>query len=108
MTYQLNSPSLLVSLSAMRLKPFQIQMVSQKILQTLKTRQLVILKKSEPEVLKKMEEIFTADLKIEDDINREAEKLLDAYTAKMGDKIDKQLMFQMIKKQLIKDKGVVI
>lgn len=83
-------------------------MVSQKILQTLKTRQLVILKKSEPEVLKKMEEIFIADLKIEDEINREAEKLLDAYTAKMGDKIDKQLMFQMIKKQLIKDKGVVI
>jgi hypothetical protein len=92
----------------MRLKPFQVQMVSQKILQTLKTRQLVILKKSEPEVLKKMEEIFIADLKIEDEINREAEKLLDAYTAKMGDKIDKQLMFQMIKKQLIKDKGVVI
>ena len=83
-------------------------MVSQKILQTLKTRQLVILKKSEPEVLKKMEEIFIADLKIEDDINREAEKLLEAYTAKMGDKIDKQLMFQMIKKQLIKDRNVVI
>ncbi len=83
-------------------------MVSQKILQTLKTRQLVILKKSEPEVLKKMEEIFTADLKVEDDINREAEKLLEAYTAKMGDKIDRQKMFQMIKKQLIKDKNVVV
>ncbi|MBY0371598.1 DUF507 family protein [bacterium] len=92
----------------MRLKPFQIQMVSQKILQTLKTRQLVILKKSEPEVLKKMEEIFTADLKIEDALNIEAEKLLEAYTAKMGDKIDRQKMFQMIKKQLIKDRGLVI
>lgn len=83
-------------------------MVSQKILQTLKTRQLVILKKSEPEVLKKMEEIFVADLKVEDDINREAERLLEEYTAKMGDKIDRQKMFQMIKKQLIKDKNVVV
>lgn len=92
----------------MRLKPFQVKMVSQKILQTLKTRQLVILKKSEPEVLKKMEEIFIADLKVEDEINREAEKLLEAYTAKMGDKIDRQKMFQMIKKQLIKDKNVVV
>lgn len=92
----------------MRLKPFQVKMVSQKILQTLKTRQLVILKKSEPEVLKKMEEIFVADLKVEDDINREAERLLEEYTAKMGDKIDRQKMFQMIKKQLIKDKNVVV
>jgi hypothetical protein len=83
-------------------------MVSGKILQTLKTQQLIILKKSEPEVLNKMEEIFIADLKVEDDINREAEKILEAYTAKMGDKIDRQKMFQMIKKQLIKDKNVVV
>lgn len=92
----------------MRLKAFQIQMVSQKILTTLKTRQLVILKKSEPEVLKKMEEIFTADLKVEDALNQEVERLLEAYTAKLGDKIDRQKMFLMIKKQLIKDRGLVI
>ncbi len=83
-------------------------MVSQKILQALTSRQLAILKKSEPEVLKKMEEIFIADLRVEDDINREAEKILETYTAKMGDKIDRQKMFLMIKKQLIKDKNAVI
>ncbi len=92
----------------MRLKPFQVKMVTQKILQNLKTQQLVILRKSEPEVLKKMEEIFIADLRVEDDINREAEKLLETYTAQMGDKIDRQKMFQMIKKQLIKDKNVIV
>jgi hypothetical protein len=69
---------------------------------------LVILKKSEPEVLKKMEEIFIADLKVEDDLNREAEKLLETYAAQMGDKIDRQKMFLMIKKQLIKDRNLVI
>jgi hypothetical protein len=92
----------------MRLKPFQVKMVSAKILQTLKSQQLIILKKSEPEVLNKMEEIFISDLKVEDDVNREAEKILEAYTAKMGDKIDRQKMFQMIKKQLVKDKNLVI
>lgn len=92
----------------MRLKPFQVKMVSGKILQTLKSQQLIILKKSEPEVLNKMEEIFIADLRVEDDVNREAEKILEAYTAKMGDKIDRQKMFQMIKKQLVKDKNLVI
>ncbi len=92
----------------MRLKPFQVKMVSQKILLALKSRQLVILKKSEPEVLKKMEEIFIADLRVEDDLNREAEKLLETYAAQMGDKIDRQKMFLMIKKQLIKDRNLVI
>ncbi len=92
----------------MRLKPFQVKMVSQKILLALKSRQLVILKKSEQEVLKKMGEIFTADLKVEDDLNREAEKLLESYAAQMGDKIDRQKMFLMIKKQLIKDRNLVI
>lgn len=83
-------------------------MISQKILLTLKSRQLVILKKSEPEVLKKMEEIFIKDLKVEDDLNREAERLLEEYTAKAGDKIDRQKMFLLIKKQLIKDRNLVI
>jgi hypothetical protein len=60
------------------------------------------------DVLNKMQEIFIQDLKVEDAINREAEKILAQYEAQMGDKVDRQKMFQMIKKQLIKDKGVVI
>lgn len=92
----------------MRLKEFQVKQICQKVLQTLKASQLVTLKKSEADVLAKMEEIFIADLKVEDDINREAEKLLEQYTRTMGDKIDRQKMFQMIKKQLVKDRNVVI
>ena len=92
----------------MRLKEFQVKQICQKLLLTLRAKQLIILKKSEQEVLAKMAEIFIADLKVEDNINREAEKILDQYEKQMGDKIDRHKMFQMIKKQLIKDKGVVI
>jgi len=92
----------------MRLKEFQVKQICQKLLLTLRSKQLINLKKSEGEILAKMEEIFIKDLKVEDDINREAEKLLEQYTKQMGDKIDKQKMFQMIKKQLIKDKNVVV
>lgn len=92
----------------MRLKEFQVKQICQKLLVTLRTKQLVTLKRSEPEVLAKMEEVFIKDLKVEDDINREAEKILEQYTRKMGSQIDKQKMFQLIKKQLIKDKNVVI
>ena len=92
----------------MRLSEFQIKQVCQKLLTGLKTRQLIHVKKGDAEVLDKMREIFVADLKVEDQINREAEKILEQYAAKMGDKIDRQKMFQMIKKQLIKDKNLVI
>lgn len=92
----------------MRLKEIQVKQICQKILATLRAKQLVTLKKADTEVLAKMEHIFLADLKVEDDINREAEKILEQYTKQMGDKIDRQKMFQMIKKQLIKDRNVVV
>lgn len=92
----------------MRLKEFQVKQICQKLLLTLRAKQLINLKKSESEVLAMMEEIFIKDLRVEDDINREAEKILDQYAKQMGDKIDRQKMFQLIKKQLVKDKNVVI
>jgi hypothetical protein len=91
-----------------RLKESQVKLICQKILLTLRSKQLINLKKGDSDVLSKMEEIFTADLRVEDDINREAEKLLNQYAAKMGSNIDREKMFQMIKKQLIKDRNVVI
>ena len=92
----------------MRLKEFQVKLVCQKLLLTLRTKQLVVLKKPEPEILAKMEEIFIKDLKVEDEINLEAEKLLEQYAAKMGSNIDREKMFQMIKQQIIKDRNVII
>ncbi len=92
----------------MRLKEFQVKQICQKVLLTLRAKQLIVLKKSEAEVLAKMEQIFIADLKVEDDLNREAEKILAQYEAKMGDKIDRHKMLNMIKKQLIKDRNLVI
>jgi hypothetical protein len=92
----------------MRLSEFQVRQVCQKLLLSLRSKQLINAKKGDGEVIEKMVEIFVADLRVEDQINREAEKILDQYAAKMGDKIDRQKMFQMIKKQLIKDRNIVI
>jgi len=92
----------------MRLSEFQVKNLCQKVLVSLKTKHLITFKKSEMEVLAKMQEIFIKDLKVEDAINQEAQKILSQYEAQMGDKVDRQKMFQMIKKQLIKDKGVIV
>ncbi len=89
------------------MKETQVKQLCQKVLVSLRAKQLIVLKKPERDVLLKMEEIFMKDLRVEDDINREAKALLEQYEAKVPG-IDRERMFQLIKKQLIKDKGVVI
>jgi len=92
----------------MRLKENQIKHICHDVLVTLRSNRQITLKKGEKEVLSRMEAIFVAELKVEDDINREAEALLEKYARQAGGNIDREKMFQMIKKQLIKDKKVVI
>lgn len=92
----------------MRLKPVQIRLICQKLLLTIRAKQLINLKSGEAEILKLMEEIFTKELRIEDEINAEAEKMVQQYASQMGDKIDREKMFQLIKKQLVKDKKVIL
>ncbi len=92
----------------MRLKEPQVKLICQKILDALRGKQLMHLKKNEGECLNKLIEIFVKELKVEDEINREAERLLEQYTRSAGTTIDREKMFQMIKKQLVKDKGAII
>ncbi len=92
----------------MRLNETQIRLVCQKLLHTLRGKQLIHLKANEAEILSKMEEIFAKDLKVEDQINEEAEKILEQYASKAGSDLDRDKMFQMIKRELIKKKNAVI
>jgi hypothetical protein len=92
----------------MRLKEAQIKLICQKIFQSLRQNHLIQSVKSETEVLAKMEHLFMAELKIEDNIDREVEQMLAQMASKMGPNIDRQKMFDMIKKQLLKDRKVVM
>ncbi|MBI1860105.1 MAG: DUF507 family protein [Deltaproteobacteria bacterium] len=92
----------------MRLQEPQVKHLCQKLLLTLRSNQLITLRVGEADILKRMVEIFMSNLRAEDDLNREVEKLMQQYAAKMGASFDKEKMFQMIKKQLIKDKGIII
>jgi hypothetical protein len=92
----------------MRLKESQVKYICQNVLLTLRSKQLITLNKSDSEILSKMESIFLAELRIEDDINKEAERLLDQVLRQGGPGLDREKMFQLIKKQLIKDRKVVV
>lgn len=95
----------------MRLKESQVKLLCNKLLIGLRSKQLIHLKKSDPEVLQRMQEIFIKELRVEDDINIQAERILNENLRKLGvkgDQIDREKMFEMIKKQLIKDKNIIV
>jgi len=92
----------------MRLKELQVKTLCQKVLTTLRNLKVVELKLSDSQVLAKMEEIFIAELRIEDNINREAQALLEKYLQQAGPNIDRQKMFHMIKNQLVKDRKIIL
>jgi hypothetical protein len=101
----------LVTLTTMRLKESQVKLLCQKLLVGLRSKQLIQLKKSDPEILNRMQEIFIKELRLEDDINLQAERILAENLRKLGvkgDQIDREKMFEMIKKQLIKEKNVIV
>lgn len=101
----------MVTLTTMRLKESQVKLLCQKLLVGLRSKQLIHLKKSDPEILNRMHEIFIKELRVEDDINLQAERILAENLRKLGvkgDQIDREKMFEMIKKQLVKDKNVIV
>lgn len=92
----------------MRMREPQIKHLCQKLLLSLRSNQLITLTQSEASALKRMTEIFLANLKAEEDLNRDVEKLMQQYAENMGPAVDKEKMFKMIKKQLVKERGIIL
>ena len=56
-----------------------------------------------------LERVITDELSVEDRINAEAKELMRKYEAEIArGHMDEQDLFEMIKKQLVKEKGVVL
>lgn len=76
----------------MRLKESQVKLVCQKLFVGLRSKQLISVK-TDIEVLNRMHEIFIKELKVEDEINLQAEKVLAENLRKLGikgDQIDRE------------------
>ncbi len=93
----------------MRLKKEQIHKISEIILKDLKTHQLARFKISEEKIYSKISEIITLDLQNEDRLDDEVRKLMERFQQQIASgQMDRQKVFQMIKKQLIKERNLVI
>lgn len=95
----------------MRLKETQVKRLCAKFYETLRSRSLAKPLVSDGQVQMRMEELFLRDLRIEDEVNKEAHRLVDEYIAKAPggpDSIDRQKLFLLIKRQIVKDRNLVL
>lgn len=93
----------------MRLSKEQIEKISRLILENLKKKELILFKASEDVVLERIIEIITADIKKEDELDKEVERILSQHTGEIeSGRIDYRKMFNMIKHKLARERGIVL
>lgn len=95
----------------MRLKDEQIDRLADKVLADLTGSGLIVLKTDRSRILGSVREVIKANLKAEDDLERDAEELLEktlrAAGSSAGD-IDRHKMLKMIKSKLAKERKIVL
>lgn len=90
----------------MRFSEDQIRRISQSLLDALIERGGAKLKAERGVALGRIEAIIRANLAQEEDLDRQAQKLLELHLAKAPPGVDRQKLLQMIKKKLAEEKGV--
>lgn len=93
----------------MRLTSEQIEKISKMILENLKQKEIIVFKADEKVVLNRISDIFAADLKAEDDLDREVDNIMKQYSNEIDrDRMDYRKMFSMIKNKLVRERGIVV
>jgi len=94
----------------MRLKDDQLERLAEKIMSDLTCAGLITLKKERGAVIAGIKEAIRADMKGEEDLERDAEKLLEQTLRSMkgGENIDRHKMLRMIKEKLAKERKIIL
>lgn len=93
----------------MRLKKEQIHKLSQAVLETLEKKSLIQAKTSRETLLTRIDQAITADMSAEDDLDAEAQKLLDQFRPQIASgQLNERELFLKIKRELAKKKKLVL
>jgi hypothetical protein len=92
----------------MKLTPIQIDRIARKILEELKSQNLVEFKEPEDKVFRRAVELIKGDFDREAVLDREVNKMLDDLERKNPGEFERYKMFPMLKKRLAKEKGIVL
>ena len=93
----------------MRLRKKLIDYVAQTVATSLLDKELLTLDGSEETLTAEIRRLITEDLLVEDRLNEEVKNILRAHTSEIDrGNIDYARMFAMVKKQLVKERGLIL
>ncbi len=93
----------------MRLTKEQVEKITRLVLDSLKARGLIVFKADEEKVFSRMVEVFLEDLRAEDRLDKEVEKILETHVGTIdSERLDYRKMFNMIKGKLARERGMVL
>lgn len=92
----------------LRIKQSQTPPLAKHIFKRLQSKNLATFTQTDEEIILKLAETLEKNFEEEEGLNTQARKLLEQNKAKLGLTIDEEKAFNMIKKQLAKDKNFVL
>ena len=95
---------------SMKLNDKQIRTISQLVFESLKkeTQSPVTMKVEDKVVLEKIQSVIQGNIRDEQDLDREVDKMLDDLERSHGGEFQRYKMFGMVKKKLAEQKGFVL
>lgn len=93
----------------MKLTREQVEKIMKTVLEKLKEKELVEMKSTETRLLERMTEVFVADLRAEDSLDREVEEILKGHSGEIdSQRLDYRKMFSIVKNKLARERGIIL
>lgn len=93
----------------MKLRRDYIESLSERVLHRLIQKKYIRLHADSKVVQARLNNTIVQDLKVEDELDAEVQKILEGYTQQMRQQhIEYHEMFQMVKRKLIKERNLVL
>jgi len=93
----------------MKLSPERLAGLARTLVETLTASGLIEPVSERRALTARLERVITAEMTVEDRINAEAKELMRKYESEISrGQMDEHQLFLLIKKQLVKDKGVIL
>ncbi|MBI2369202.1 MAG: DUF507 family protein [Deltaproteobacteria bacterium] len=93
----------------MRLGREQVDGMASLIVKHLRDQRLVTFRVDETKVWERIRDIFLKDLMVEDELNREVERILESHSRDMQQSdVDYRKMFQLVKAKLARERNIVL